>query len=105
MTPEELNLYVRGQVLTLPDQFETSSAMVGYLRFVDRFEHPYEWITTLPDRYAALTPATIGEAAATLHPDAMTWVIVGDLSKIEAGIRALDLGSVEVWDAEGNRLR
>ncbi len=105
VTPEELNLYVRGQVLTLPDQFETSSAMVGYLRFVDRFEHPYEWITTLPDRYAALNPATIGEAAATLHPDAMTWVIVGDLSKIEAGIRALDLGSVEVWDAEGNRLR
>jgi len=35
----------------------------------------------------------------------MSWVIVGDLSKIEAKIRALGLGAVEVWDAEGRKLR
>ena len=39
------------------------------------------------------------------RPDAMSWVIVGDLSKIEAKIRALGLGAVEVWDAEGRKLR
>ena len=79
--------------------------MVGYLSYVTRFEHPYEWITTLPDRYAALTPETVGAAASMLHPDAMTWVIVGDLTRIEAEVRALGLGELEVWDAEGNRLR
>jgi len=104
-TTQELDLYRRGQVLTLPDQFETNDALVGYLRYVTRFEHPYEWITTLPDRYAAATPETATQAAALLHPDAMTWVVVGDLSKIEAGVRALGLGEVEVWDAEGRRLR
>jgi hypothetical protein len=31
--------------------------------------------------------------------------VVGDLSRIEADIRALQLGEVEVWDAEGRRLR
>lgn len=102
---EELDLYRRGQVLTLSDRFETNNAMVGYLSYVTRFEHPYEWITTLPDRYAALTPEIVGAAASMLHPDAMTWVIVGDLTRIEAGVRALGLGEVEVWDAEGNRLR
>ncbi|MDY6924105.1 MAG: pitrilysin family protein [Pseudomonadota bacterium] len=104
-TQAELDLYRRGEVLTLPDRFETNNAMVGYLRQVTRFQRPYEWITTLPDRYAAVTPDTVTQAAAILDPAAMTWVVVGDLSKIEAGVRAAGLGEVEVWDAEGARLR
>ena len=42
-------------------------------------------------------------AAATqiVKPDALTWVIVGDLAKIEAGVRALNLGEVQVVDADG----
>ncbi|MBF0664848.1 MAG: insulinase family protein, partial [Brevundimonas sp.] len=104
-TAEELELYRRGEALTLPDRFETNNAMVGYLRYIDRFDHPYAWLTTLPDRYAAATPETVTAAAAMLAPSAMTWVVVGDLSKIEAGVRAASLGEVEVWDAEGNRLR
>jgi predicted Zn-dependent peptidase len=104
-TPEEVELFRRGEVLTLADQFETNNAMVGYLRHITRFDHPYDWITTLPERYAAATPETVTSAAAMLQPDAMTWVVVGDLSKIEAGVRALGLGEVEVWDAQGLRLR
>jgi zinc protease len=104
-TDQELELYRRGQILTLADRFETNNAMVGYMAYVTRFEHPYEWITTLADRYEAATPQSVTTTGAMLRPDAMTWVIVGDLSKIEAGVRALDLGPVEVWDAEGKQLR
>lgn len=104
-TAQELNLLTRSEVLTLADRFETNYAMAGYLSYVDRYGHSYEWLSTLPDRYAALTPATIGRSAAALHPNAMTWVVVGDLSKIEEGVRALDLGPVEVWDASGKRRR
>lgn len=53
--------------------------------------------------YAARIPVKPG--APKRRPDAMSWVIVGDLSKIEAKIRALGLGAVEVWDAEGRKLR
>ncbi|MBU1345430.1 MAG: insulinase family protein [Alphaproteobacteria bacterium] len=105
VSERELELYRRGEVLTLPDQFETNNAMVGYLRYVARFDHSYDWITTLPERYAAATPETVTGAATMLAPDAMTWVVVGDLSKIEAGVRALELGEVEVWNAEGERQR
>jgi len=35
----------------------------------------------------------------------MVWVVVGDLSKIEADVKKLNLGDVEVWDTEGNQLR
>ncbi|AQR72814.1 pitrilysin family protein [Sphingomonas sp. LM7] len=104
-TQAELDLLAKGQVLALPGQFETNQAMVGYLQYVNRFGRPYDYITTLPKRYQALTPATITTTATMLKPDALTWVIVGDLAKVEAKIRALNLGPVEVWDAEGRKLR
>jgi zinc protease len=40
-----------------------------------------------------------------VHPNALTWVIVGDLSQIESKIRALNLGEVQVLDANGERVR
>jgi zinc protease len=105
-TQAELELLAKGQVLALPGQFETNNAMVGYLQYVNRYQKPYDYITTLPTQYAALRPETITTTAnSLLHPDAMTWVVVGDLSKTEAKIRALNLGTVEVWDAEGRKLR
>jgi zinc protease len=104
-TQAELDLLSKGEVLSLPGRFETNNALVGYLQYVNRFGRPYDWITTLPGAYAALKPETITTSAQLLHPDAMTWVVVGDLSKIEAKVRALKLGNVEVWDAEGHKLR
>jgi hypothetical protein len=49
----------------------------------------------------ALTPAVVQSAATAIQPEALTWVVVGDLSKIEAGVRALNLGEVQVVDADG----
>ena len=81
-------------------------ALVGYMQFVDRFDRPENWVTTLPAQYAALTPEAITKTAdALLRPNAMTWVVVGDLSKIEAKVRALNFGTVEVWNAEGKKIR
>jgi predicted Zn-dependent peptidase len=104
-TTRELELLTKGEVLGLPGRFETSHAMVGYLQYVERFARPYAWITTLPDAYAKLTPATITSTAQLLDPASMTWVVVGDLAKIEPAVRALSLGPVEVWDAEGRKIR
>ena len=50
----------------------------------------------------SLTTADINKSAGRLiHPEALTWVVVGDLSKIEAKVRALNLGEVTVLDADG----
>ncbi len=105
-TQSELDMMVKGNVLSLPGQFETNQAFVSYLQHVSLYDKPYDYLTTLPAKYSALTPAAITNAAdEMLRPDAMSWVIVGDLSKIEAKVRALGLGAVEVWDAEGRKLR
>jgi predicted Zn-dependent peptidase len=44
-------------------------------------------------------------AKARLTPDNLIIVVAGDLSKIEAPIRARNLGAVEVWDVNGNKIR
>jgi zinc protease len=36
-----------------------------------------------------------------VHPDQLVWVIVGDRSKIEAGIRELKLGEIRLIDTDG----
>ena len=36
-----------------------------------------------------------------IRPNQLTWVIVGDLARIEAPILALKLGEVQVLDADG----
>jgi len=105
-TQAELDMMAKGNVLSLPGQFETNQAFVSYLQYVSLHDKPYDYLTTLPAKYEALTPAAITRAARDLlRPDAMSWVIVGDLSKIEAKVRSLGLGAVEVWDAEGRKLR
>jgi zinc protease len=58
------------------------------------------------DKVEALSPTDLQTAATQLiHPDALTWVIVGDLATIEAPIRKLSIGEVKVLDADGNVLR
>ena len=48
---------------------------------------------------------SVGAAAkAVIHPDKLVWVVVGDRSKIEAGIRELNLGEIRFIDADGKPL-
>ena len=70
------------------------------------YDLPLDYYGSYRERFAALTPADISTVAARqLTPDALTIVVAGDVSQIEAPIRALNLGNVEVWSAEGVRIR
>ncbi|GHF18638.1 peptidase M16 [Kordiimonas sediminis] len=91
---------------SLPGAFETSGAVLGNMLGNERFGRPYDHVTTLKSRYEALTVGDVRTAASeSLKPENMVWLLVGDLSKIEADIRGLGIGTVEVWDKDGNRLR
>jgi zinc protease len=67
---------------------------------------PLDFYASYRDRLAAVTAAEAHAAASrVLRPDAPTVVVVGDLKSVEPKVRALRLGTVEVWDAEGSRVR
>ena len=67
---------------------------------------PLDFYVTYREKLSAVAPDEIARAAkAHLTPDNIIIVVAGDLSKIEAPIRARNLGTVEVWDINGNKVR
>ncbi len=93
-------------MLQLPGSNETSGEVAGSLaghRHVRPERHVLERLRERSESHdACALPAA---AQKLVHPDALTWVIVGDVAKIEPGIRKLGLGEVKVLDADGNVLR
>jgi zinc protease len=66
------------------------------------YNRPDDYVQTLKSRIEGQTDAAVEAAAKQIiHPNQLTWVIVGDLAKIESPIRALKLGKVQVLDADG----
>jgi zinc protease len=41
-------------------------------------------------------------AKEVIHPGNLVWVVVGDRSRIEAGIRELGYGEIKFLDGDGN---
>jgi predicted Zn-dependent peptidase len=106
ITADEVAKIRSRDVRALSGQYETNAAVSGAIGDIVRFGWPDDYVRTLRTRLQAQTDADVRQAAAqAFQPDSLTWVIVGDLSKIEAPIRQLGLGIVQVLDADGNVLR
>ena len=103
--PAELAKIQATEVRGLPGSYETAGAVLGTLTGIVRFGRPDDWAAKRAAAVSALTPAQVQAAAAAIKPAGLTWVIVGDLSKIESGVRALKLGDVKVLDADGAVVR
>lgn len=100
---EELERVIKDNTRSLPGQFETSGAVLGSLMSNARYGRDYDYVTTLKGQYEAMTTDGImASAHDVLAPDQLVWLIIGDREKIEAGVRALGIAEVEVWDKDGN---
>ncbi len=102
---DEITRVQAGDVRALPGAYETAAALMGTLSGIVLYQRPDDYPVVRAARETAMKPADIATAAATIKPGALTWVIVGDLAKIEPGIRALKLGEVKVIDVDGKILR
>ncbi|WDD91499.1 insulinase family protein [Burkholderia sp. FERM BP-3421] len=102
LTPAEVELARQFVVRGLPGRYETSADVLDMVSRMVRYGYPDTYANTLKDTVEAVD-AKAAEAAlhAFIVPDAMTWVVVGDLRRIERPVRALKLGEVEVVDADG----
>jgi len=94
------------RVRALPGSFETTGAVLGVLAGNALYGRPDDYVTTLKARLEGQKDIDVAAAAReVVRPDSFTWVVVGDVSKIEAPVRALGLGEVSVLDADGRKLR
>ncbi|HSU13114.1 pitrilysin family protein [Longimicrobium sp.] len=102
----ELSEGLSNLVGSFPNTVQTVQGLSQRYETMLLYGLPTNFWTTYRERLTAVTPADIARVGQQkLTPNAVTVVVAGDLSKIEAPIRALNLGTVEVWDASGTKVR
>jgi zinc protease len=102
---EELSKAQKNRTLRLPGQYETKRAVLGALVDILTYDLPGDYFETYARKVRSLELPDIERAAkATVHPDRMIWVVVGDLAEIEEGVRDLGFGAVRRLSAAGKLL-
>jgi zinc protease len=103
ITAEELKDEQSNDTLGLPGTFETVQQLSGAYGTILQYGLPEDYYNTFTQKALALTPESANETAKKyILPDHLVWVVVGDMSKVEPGIRELNLGEVHKIDADGN---
>ena len=102
ITAEELADAKGNRVRGYAQQFESLGQLVSQVAQLWANELPLTELQRLPDETQRATLAAVNAAAAKYAvPGKSTLILVGDLSKIEAGVRELNLGEIVILDAEG----
>jgi zinc protease len=105
-TPEELEKVKTNAVLGLSSRWETGAAVAGSLNGIVTYDFPKDYFKTYADSLRAVTLDEVRAVGSEIIPDQnLVWVIVGDLAKIEADVRSLNLGEVQVVDVYGDPVR
>ena len=103
---EELQAALNNLVSGFPNAVQTVQGLSGRLQALIIWGLPLDFYATYRERLSAVTPSDVQRVAASkFTPDNIVVVVAGDLAKIEAPIRARDLGAVEVWDTNGVKVR
>jgi zinc protease len=106
LSADEIKFAKDSIVLSLPGENETAGEVASSYNNILVYGLPDSYYNDLVGKVNDLTPAALSSAASKLiHPNALTWIVVGDLSKIEAPVRKLNFGEVTVLDSDGHKLR
>jgi zinc protease len=103
--PAELARAQASLTLTLPGSWETMGALAGAITDILSYGLDDRYYDTFAQKVRSQTIQSLTQVAAdVVHPDRLIWVIVGDRSKIESGIRELKLGDIRLIDSNGKPL-
>jgi zinc protease len=102
---DELRSAKTAMINSLPGAFETTFDAVGNFSNVYVYDLGLDYYTTYAADVEAVT-AEQGQAMARkyLAAERLLVVLVGDRAEIEPGLRKLNLGAIEIRDADGERI-
>jgi predicted Zn-dependent peptidase len=102
----ELQKAKRYLQLQLPSLFETTGDIAYQLTSLAVYDLPLDFYNGYVQEIERVTQADVQRVARRyINPDRLQVVVVGDRKQIEAGIRKLGLGEVEIRDIHGGRIR
>jgi zinc protease len=99
-TEQEVGTSKKRATLTLPGRWETARAVSDDIEDLVRFGLPHDYWQRYAELVAGLDVDEVNEAARMLSPNRLTWVVVGDRSRIEHDVRALGLGDVTILETD-----
>jgi len=103
---EEYASIMRNMTSRLPARFESIDALENAALQSVNLRLADDYWTNYASRISALTQAQLSEAAPKyIYPEQVVWLVVGDVRKIEAGVRELGWGEVIKLDANGQPLK
>jgi zinc protease len=102
---EEFTSIMRNMTSRLAGRFETLSALEAAAINQINFNLPENYWSNYSTGLRALTEPQLAAAAQKfVRPNEVVWIVVGDLSKIEKGIRDLGYGEIVKLNADGERI-
>jgi zinc protease len=105
ISADELASIQANETLRLPGSRETLNEVGRSIKDLVQYGLPDDYYETFAGKVRALKTTDVDDAAKTvIHPDNLIWVVVGDRSKIETGVKELGLGEVKLLNAEGKQL-
>jgi len=102
VTEGELNNAKSNRVRGYAQQFESMNRVSQQIVDLWALDLPFSELQREPDELTKATLDSVNAAAEKYAtPSRSTLLLVGDLSKIEAGVRSLNVGEIVQLDAEG----
>lgn len=99
---EEFASIMRSMTSRLPARFETLGSLENAAINMINFNLPNDYWSKYAANIRALTePQLDASAKKFIHPDEVIWIVVGDVRRIEKGIRELGYGEVIKINADG----
>ncbi len=98
-TEDELAKGKASKILRLPGLFETLGSLRAGVSNIVTYDRDLDYLNQLPGLYDEPSLEDVKAMAQKyIKPNQWTWLIVGDLEKIEEPIRRLNLGEMEILD-------
>ena len=106
ITESELSIGRDNLMNSFAPFLSSNGAFMTAITDADARGMPLDFVKTTPDVVRSITLQEARDLAKRdFHSDDFVWTIAGDLQRIEADIRAMNLGLVEVQDVYGRRIR
>ncbi|RKY50780.1 MAG: insulinase family protein, partial [Candidatus Neomarinimicrobiota bacterium] len=103
ITLEELDKTKKNMILSLPGTWETSRSILNSLAEIVTYGLPDDYYRAYLEIVNGLSLEKLQEAARkVLHPEKLTWVVVGDKEKVEKQVKSAGFEKVYIIDTEGN---
>lgn len=106
ITGQEFSNIMRNMTSRLAGRFETLNSLETAALMSVNLGLPDDYWSKYAANMRALGEPQLAQAAARfIHPDEVVWIVIGDLRKIEKGVRDLNWGEVTVIDRNGVPVR